>query len=526
KRDGALYFANQRLFRTVNGGQTWTPISPDLTRQELTVPATLDEPTAKDTASKGPRRGVIYDIGTSPLKDGLIWVGTDDGLIWCTDDNGAHWRNVTPPWLQPWSKVGTIEPSHFDANTAYAAIDRHRVDDQQPYILRTHDGGATWQVISNGLPKDAAPNSVNVVREDPAQPGLLYAGTERSLFVSFDDGDNWQPLNRGLPATSVRDITIHGDDLVIATHGRGFYVLDDAVPLRSVGASAVRAMRLYPVAGAVRMNEPTFTGTPMPKDEPMAPNPPVGAMIDYVLPAPPAGPLDITIYDSAGAVVNHFSSTDPVKPIDLSKLPVAPEWVVSPRPPVAQSGHHRFVWDLHYAKPGGLKEDDRMTGVLAPPGQYVVELSANGQRLRQPLTIVADPRVSGVTQADFITQFRLAKQVEAARVRVRRMLDQSSDLKTALEKKKGQPAADALAAQLEQQVGPEAPIGGASPPTTLTSISEWLDRLAQAVSGADAAPSPDNLRGFAVVSQALDQAEARWNGFARQALQVVPPPAR
>jgi photosystem II stability/assembly factor-like uncharacterized protein len=509
KRDHALYFGNQRLFRTRDGGRHWAPISPDLTRAELTVPATLDPPTVKDTASKGPRRGVIYDIGTSPLKDGLIWVGTDDGLIWRTDDDGAHWANVTPPVLQPWSKVGIIEPSHFDPNTAYAAIDRHRVDDQRPIILRTHDGGRSWTEITKGLPREGDPNSVNVVREDPVRPGLLFAGTERSLYVSFDDGAGWQPLNSGLPATSVRDITIHGDDLVIATHGRGFYVLDDIVPLRALAGNAVAGIHLYPQAAAVRLNEPGFLGTPMPRDEPLAPNPPFGAMIDYALPAGLSGPVQIAIYDGAGALVNKFSSNDPVNPIDLAKLEVAPEWVVSPRPPQATPGHHRFVWDLHYAKPAGLKDENTPPGVWAPPGRYTVELSAAGQVLRQPLTVVADPRVK-VSQADFDAELRLARQVEQARVRVRRMLESATELKMGLAKAQG---AEPLSAELKQLVGESAPIGGASAPTTLTSISEWLDNLAQAVDGADGAPTPDNLKGFAVVSAALDGLEPRWRTF-------------
>jgi photosystem II stability/assembly factor-like uncharacterized protein len=521
KRDHALYFGNQRLFRTVNGGQTWVPISPDLPRENPGVPPTLDPPTVKDTASKGPRRGVIYDIGTSPIRDGLIWVGTDDGLIWRTDDAGAHWANVTPPFLPPWSKVGIVEPSHFDPNVAFAAIDRHRVDDQRPIILRTRDGGRTWAEITNGLPKAGGPNSVNVVREDPVRAGLLFAGTERGLYVSFDDGDNWQPLTSGLPATSVRDITIHGDDLVIATHGRGFYVLDDIVPLRALAGNAAPGIHLYPTATAVRVNEPSFTGTPMPKDEPLAPNPPFGAMIDYALPATVPGPVQIAIYDQGGALVSRFSSTDPVKPIDLSKLPVAPEWVVAPRPPAASPGHHRFVWDLHYAKPAGLKGEDEPTGVWAPPGRYTVELTVGGQVLRQPLTVIADPRVK-VSQADFEAQFRLARQIELARVRVRSMLAQATDLKTGLGKLKGQPAADALGAELGQLAGEAKPIGGATAPTTLTSVSEWLDNLAQAVDGADGAPTPDNLRGFTIVSSALDNLEPRWRAFAARARAGVP----
>ena len=301
-------------------------------------------------------------------------------------------------------------------------------------------------------PGDGGPNSVNVVREDPARRGLLFAGTERSLYVSFDDGDSWQPLNRDLPTTSVRDITIHGDDLVIATHGRGFYVLDDIVPLRALAGNAAAGIHLYPLAAAYRVNEPSFTGTPMPKDEPLAPNPPLGAMIDYALWANATAPVQVAIYDQSGALVSRFSSSDPVKPIDLSKLAIAPEWVVSPRPPLATRGHHRFVWDLHYAKPAGLKDEDTPGGRRAPPGRYTVELTTAGQVLRQPLTVLADPRVR-VTQADFDAEFRLARQIEQARVRVRSMLEQAKDLKTALANRKGQADADALSSQLDQLVG-------------------------------------------------------------------------
>jgi len=518
KREHALYFGNQRLFRTRDGGKSWAPISPDLTRADPGVPPNLDPPTIADTATKGPRRGVIFDIGTSPIRDGLIWVGTDDGLIWRTDDDGGHWTNVTPPPLQPWSKVGIVEPSHFDANTAYAAIDRHRLDDQRPYLLRTHDGGRTWTAIANGLPSEGGPNSVNVVREDPFRPGLLFAGTERSLFVSFDDGDHWQPLDRGLPATSVRDITIHDNDLVIATHGRGFYVLDDIVPLRALAENAQSGVRLFPPAAAYRINEPRFIGTPKPKDEPLAPNPPLGAIIDYVLPVTAAGPVQIAIYDSAGALVNRFSSSDPVKAIDLAKLEVAPEWVISPRPPLATPGHHRFVWDLHYAKPTGLKDEDTPAGVWAPPGRYTVQLIARGQMLRRPLTVLADPRVH-VSQADFDAEFRLARQIEQARIRTRRMIEAATELKAGLVRVAGN---ESLSAKLKQLVGEEAPIGGATAPTTLTSISEWLNNLATAVEGADGAPTPDNLRGFALVSAALDSLEPRWQAFETTARARIP----
>jgi photosystem II stability/assembly factor-like uncharacterized protein len=520
KRDHALYFGNQRLFRTTNGGQTWTPISPDLTRPDPGVPPNLDPPTVKDAGVKGARRGVIYDIGTSAVRDGLIWIGTDDGLVWRTDDGGANWVNVTPASLQPWSKVGVIEPSHFDPNVAYAAIDRHRLEDQRPHIFRTRDGGRTWAAITNGLPNDGGPNSVNVIREDPVQRGLLFAGAERSLYVSFDDGDDWQPLNSGLPASSVRDITIHGNDLVIATHGRGFYVLDDIVPLRAVAGNAVPGTRLFPQAAAYRVNEPAFTGTPMPKDEPLAANPPFGAMIDYALPANFTGPVQIAIYDPSGALVNRFSSSDVPKPLDLSKLPVAPEWAVASQPPGATPGQHRFVWDLHYRKPAAFGEG-RATGVWAPPGRYTVELTAGGQVLRQPLMVLADPRVK-VSAADFNAQFQLAKQIEQARVRAQGMLHEATELKAGLAKLNGQADAAALTRQYEALVGPDAPIQGTNAPTTLGGIAAWLDKLAAGVDGADGAPTPDMLRGFAQVSAALNAIEPQWQAFAASARTRIP----
>ncbi|MGE5563175.1 MAG: VPS10 domain-containing protein [Bacillota bacterium] len=509
KREHALLFGNQRIWRTDNGGETWAPISPDLTRPEPGVPPNVDPVTAKDSSTTGPRKGVVYDIGPSPLKDGLIWAGTDDGLIWRTDDNGRHLVNVTPAQLTPWSKVGIIEPSHFDPNTAYAAIDRHRLEDQAPHILRTRDGGRTWQEIVNGLPNTGGPNSVNVVREDPVQRGLLFAGTERGLFVSFDDGDNWQPLQNGLPTTSVRDITIHGDDLVIATHGRGFYVLDDMMALRSLAALPANATRLYPIATAIRVNEPQFTGTPMPKDEPMGANPPFGAYIDYNLAARPSAPVTIRIFDANGALVNSFSSSDPVKPIDLSKLGYAPEWVVSPKPPAATPGAHRFIWDLHYAPPAAFKDDRSFNGLWAVPGRYTVELDVDGQALRQPLVIAPDPRIS-VTPAQFAAQLQLARQIEQSRVLAHSMLKDADAVK---EKLKGQPQ---LLQQVDAVIGTAPPILGSSDAATLLGISDRLDTLADAVESADAPPSPDALRGYATLSAALNAIAQRWNALRAQ----------
>jgi hypothetical protein len=245
-------------------------------------------------------------------------------------------------------------------------------------------------------------------------------------------------------------------------------------------------------------------------------------MIDYSLAGPSSDAVQIAIYAPDWSLVNRFSSSDPVKPLDLSTLKIAPEWVVRQMPPLATPGHHRFVWDLHYSKPAGLKDENRPDGVWAPPGQYVVELTAGGQKLRQPLTVIADPRIK-VSQADFEAEFRLAKQVEQARLRVRTMLERAEDLKSRLAKAKGQPGAEALSAQYDALVGEGAPIGGATPPTTLTSISEWLDNLATAVEGADAAPTPDDIRGFERVSGALTAIEPRWTAFEGQARSQLPP---
>ena len=501
KRDHSLYFGNQRIFRTRDGGEHWTPISPDLTRTELTIPANLDALTAAGSDTSGPRRGIVFDIAPSPLIDGMIWAGTDDGLVWRTRDDGAHWDNLTPGFLKPWSKVGIVEPSHFDGNSAYMAVDRHRLDDQKPYVYRTRDGGRSWQDIARGLPVDAGPHSVNVLREDPVQRGLLFVGTERGLFVSFDDGAAWHPLSRGLPTTSVRDVTIHGDDLIIATHGRGFYVLDGIGALRDLAARPTGGTRLFGPSPAIRIHAPDFTGTPMPKDEPLASNPPFGATIDYALARGRHGPVEITIIDSSGAVVRRFRSADPVKPLDLATLTIAPEWVEREMPPAATPGHHRFVWDLHYAQPAGLEEADHFPGVWAPPGHYTVELSVDGKRLRRPFEVKADPR-GKITQAAFEAEFDLARQVEGDRAQARKLLAEAATIK-----KNGRLSdQDKAILTGEDADHPNSPAG-------LVGISARLDALAKAVDGADAQPSPDSLRSFELLHASLGQATGRWHSL-------------
>ncbi|HZV24136.1 MAG TPA: hypothetical protein VFF93_10245, partial [Luteimonas sp.] len=347
KRDPkVLYYGNQKLFRTDDGGKHWTAISPDLTRENPAVPANLDAVTAANNLGNGPRRGVIYSIAPSPLDAKLLWIGTDDGLVWRSDDDGGHWKDVTPSAIGDWSKVGMLEASHFDRDVAYAAIDRHRLDDRRPYVYRTRDGGRTWQPIVAGI-RDG--DFVNAVREDPARRGLLYAATELGVYVSFDDGDHWRSLQMNLPRTSVRDLEVHDDDLVIATHGRGFWVLDDVSPLRQMsGTGADSATRLFAPSTAIRVRAAGFTGTPLPKEEPAAENPPFGARIDYFLADAATSPVQLSIRDAAGNVVRQYSSADAPPKHDVATAGTAPEWFTTPSTLATGAGLHRFIWPLHY----------------------------------------------------------------------------------------------------------------------------------------------------------------------------------
>jgi photosystem II stability/assembly factor-like uncharacterized protein len=515
KADHALYFGNQRVFRTTDGGERWTPISPDLTRETPKTPATLDAPTLADTPRKDARRGVVYSIGPSPLDAKQIWAGTDDGLVWRTSDGGVHWSNLTPKALTDWSKIGAIEPSHSDPETAYIAVDRHRLDDFRPYAYRTHDGGKTWRPITDGLEKGGVLNAVNVVREDPLTPGLLFAGTERGAFVSFNDGDNWQPLQSGLPVTSVRDIEVHGDDLVIATHGRGFYIMDDMASLRELKAHPEPGTRLFAPATAIRTRDSGFTGTPMPKDEPMAPNPPNGAYIDYALAAAPKGPVEITIRDASGALVRHFSSADAAPRLDLAKLEVAPEWVIGSQPLDATPGAHRLVWNFRYAAAPGLDDDPHADGAWAPPGVYDVELKVDGHTERRKLVLKPDPRVKAAPQT-YVRAFELERRVEVAQAQVKAALAEAAAMHKSLVAQ--QASADAagkarLAAldarliavtDLEADKDPRNPFP--APPRSLVGLRFLQSRLAvlsQAIDGADGGPSADTETGLKQTETAL-----------------------
>ncbi|HUQ85904.1 MAG TPA: hypothetical protein VM096_00005, partial [Vicinamibacterales bacterium] len=380
-----LYFSSNTLWQTVNGGRSWDQISPDLTRKSWDIPKNVGVyaslPEAQST-----QRGVIYTIAPSYLDERTIWIGTDDGLIHVTHDGGTTWSDVTPPALTAWSKVSIMDASHFDANTAYAAVNTLRLDDLRPHIFRTRDGGKTWTHIANGIPEGAI---VNVVREDPKRRGLLFAGTEQAVYVSFDDGDRWQSLRNNMPATSVRDLVIKDDDLVVGTHGRSFYILDDITPLRQINATTGSAdVHLFAPQEALRFRWNKNTDTPLPPDEPAGQNPPDGAILHYLLKSP-AKAVAVEILDAQGRVVRKYTSDDPIEPL-VEGRNTPDYWIRPHRALPASAGLHRFVWDMHHERPAvsGFSYPISATFANTPrtpngswvvPGKYTVRLIVDGK---------------------------------------------------------------------------------------------------------------------------------------------------
>ncbi|HTG28476.1 MAG TPA: hypothetical protein VK818_09670 [Methylomirabilota bacterium] len=521
-----LYFGSQVLFRTADGGNSWQVISPDLTREDPGAPPNLDPPTIAD-AGKEKSRGVIYTIGPSYQRKGEIWAGTDDGLIQLTQDEGKTWSNVTPPEITPWSKVTHIEASHSDAGTAYAAVDRHRLDDLRPYLYRTRNFGKHWELISNGIPEGYF---LNCVREDPVRKGLLYACTEKGVFVSFDDGDHWQALQMNLPSTSVRDLVIHGDDLVIATHGRSFWILDDIAPLRQITAEmAQSASWLFQPSTAYRVRPGTDQGTPVPFDEPHADNPPDGAVLDYYLKDTQSTAVQLEIFDSAGVLVRRYASGDVLPKTKPEDMQFPMYWVHDPEPLSATTGAHRFVWDLHYAFPADVHSSFYgPTAPLALPGKYTVKLTVNGQSHSQPLELKMDPRVK-TSQADLEKMFRAESRV------AKNLADLSTAMKHAQElqanlatRKKEMPssgeAAEALAALdrktaelMGLQGEPEFGVFGLTVPATdtvtLREASHAARGLLSIVQTADAAPTTDAALAIEKWDSATKNILERWDAL-------------
>src|SRR5712664_360935 len=529
-----LYFGSQILFRTADGGNSWKAISPDLTREDPGVPSNLDAATAADAPAEK-RRGVIYTIAPSSVQAGEIWTGTDDGQIQLTRDEGKTWSNVTPAELTPWSKVTHIEASHFDAGTAYAAVDRHRLEDLHAYLYRTRDFGKTWQQASSGIPEGSF---LNCVRQDPTRKGLLYACTERGVYFSFNDGDDWQPLQFNLPMTSVRDLVVHENDLVVATFGRSFWILDDVTPLREMDARVAAADTwLFRPETAIRMRPGSDQGTPVPMDESLAVNPPEGAVLDYYLREKASSPIQLEIFDSEGNLVRRFASNEVLRKTNPNDVPIQVEWIRDPKPLLAEAGMHRFVWDLHYALPKEVRRSFwGPAGPMAGPGNYTVKLTANGKSSTQPLTIKLDPRVK-TPQDALARQFSLASKLAARLGEVSVALQQVGDLRKQIDarKKEASGNAELLSAWEELEKKLEAAteadrdggfglFGLAAPGKErepLSKVVAALTGLLTVVDSSDLGPGADAAIASERWEEAAQETLAEWETFKKEDLASV-----
>jgi photosystem II stability/assembly factor-like uncharacterized protein len=515
-----LYFAANTVWQTDDGGQSWQQISPDLTRKSWKVPASvgkyMDTPDARPTD-----RGVVYALAPSPLNRDLIWAGTDDGLIWVTHDGGQHWSNVTPPLMQPFWRVFSMEASRFNPDEAYAAINTLFLNDMRPHLFRTEDGGKHWTEIVNGITPDAASN---VIRQDPARRGLLFAGSETQVWVSFDNGDHWQSLRLNMPAVSVRDLAVYGDDLIAATHGRGYLVLDDITPLQQIDAEVAQApATLYKPETAVRAR--WDTNPPTPWRMPSQPNPPPGAIIDYYLASNARGPVTLDITDSSGSLVRHFSSADPEKPLDPVKLDVPDRWPRAPMNLATGAGMHRFLWDMHYqpipGSPQSLDDDqavehDTPVAASSPwimPGNYMVRLTVDGQSHTQPLTVTMDPRVH-TPEAALQQQLDASMQAYREARATGAALGQARDLEKRIAERKPSKKLLSYRRQLEELSGPEetprsARLSQQGPPT-LASTEDSLQMLMRRMQGADRAPTAADIEALNRIGSESKSLLARW----------------
>ena len=531
----SLYFATNSLWLTKNGGKGWSKISPDLSRETYELPATLDD--YKDSPTAKPiRRGVIYSLGLSPLDVNRIWAGTDDGLIWTTTDGGANWTNVTPPAMKPFWKVFNMDAGHSDALTDYAAINTMRLDDMRPHLFRTHDGGTTWSEIDNGIPDGAA---TSTIREDPKRKGLLYAGTETQVYVSFDDGDHWESLRLNMPATSIRDLAIKDDDLIAGTHGRGFMILDNVTPLRQISASLAKDnVFLYAPATAIRIRNDMNPPTPWPPEMATGENPPDGAMIDYDLGPKFSGPVTLQVLDSKGEVVTEFKSTDPVPPLD-PRYPDPTLWARAPRTLSAEPGQHRFLWDMRYPEVPGMSTGPDASAAVphntpaissspwVMPGTYTVRLIAAGETLSKPLPVVMDPRVKA-SQSDLEQQFAISRTMYEQMLEATRAIHEVTVLRDQINSGKFKVPADAAAdleSKFEKIAGRERGEGerrgGPAGPPTLGSVRTQLARLEHSIQNADAAPTTAQLDACQETAKPLRGLLNEWDAVKKTDLKAI-----
>ncbi len=513
-----IYSAAEMVFKSTDGGQSWTPISGDLTRNDKARQKPSGGAITLDITSVE-YYDTVFALAESSLKKDMIWAGTDDGLVQLTTDGGQHWTNVTPKDLPEWSMVSIIEASHQDANTAYIAVDRHKLDDFRPLIFRTRDAGKNWILVANGIPEGSY---VRSVREDPKHKGLLYAGTETGVYFSADDGGHWQPLKLNLPTVPIHDLEVHGDDLVAATHGRSFWVLDDITPLRQLEAvSANSEMVLYKPQTALRLHLPTDID----RRGPVGDNPPPGVIIDYYFKTAPKDEVKLEIVDSNGKLVRTLSSKE--KKGD-EQPPEWPDQVKEITTIPASAGMNRYAWNLRWEPPvkipGAFYSGIGPQGPLAMPGQYTVKLTAGSQSQSQPLEIVVDPRVKDIKAEDLRKQFELAMQVRDANTELHRAVNQIRALRAELKAVHQRFENDASmkpllehASVLDKKMTPveeqliQVNMKGSEANLAFPNmLNEQLDSFSSSVQTGDGAPARQQYEVFKMLRGQLDQQLAAW----------------
>ena len=517
-----LFFATNALWKTSDGGDSWEVISPDLSSEKPAIPTSV-QPFITPEMENMKRRGVIYAVAPSPKDVNTIWVGTDDGLVHITEDGGRNWSNVTPQGVESWDKISIIDASYQDANTCYVAVNAIRKDDMKPYIYRTHNKGKDWELVTSGLPENGP---VNVVRTDPLQPGLLFAGTERSVYFSLDDGDNWQSLRLNLPPSSIRDLVIKENDLVIGTHGRSIWILDNMSMLRQlVQAKSTNKPILFDIPKAYRVRWNMYGDTPLPPEEPTGQNPPDGAMIDYFLPSQ-AEDVKIEIFTNEGILVRQFDINNKASEIDTTSLPHPTYWIGTASNVQNTIGHHRLIWDLRYTPPKGSQRSFSIAAVhketpSAPngpyvhPGNYKVRLTVNGAMEEKVIEVALDPRVN-------ISDSEIKIHSEYS-MRCYNGYNNAQSIRASLEEKIDQSNSNSEKETLNKLRGeglPENPfvlygsIYDTTPEEeTVVGLQNKFLFLLQILQDADAKPTKSLISGIEILEQRLETLQKRWESM-------------
>ncbi len=511
-----IYTAAECVFKSTDRGNSWTQLSGDLTKNDKSKQQPSGGPLTLDITSVE-YYDTVFALAESPVKQGILWAGTDDGLVHVSTDDGAHWNNVSGK-IPEWSTISIIDASPHDANTAYVAVDRHRLDDFKPYIYKTNDLGKTWSAIVNGIPDGAY---VRAVREDPKRKGLLYAGTETGVFISFDDGAHWQPLQLNLPVSPIHDLVVKDDDLVVATHGRSFWVLDNLTPLRQLnGQSAPGDFVLYQPQTALRLHYPTEFDRRAPVGE----NPPPGAMIDYYLKAASKDEITLDILDANGKLVRHLSSKEKK---ENEQPPEWPDRVERVKTIPANEGMNRFAWDLRYEDPiqtpGTFYLGDGPRGPLALPGDYQVKMTVAGKSQTVPLHLMVDPRTKD-HEAELPKQFAFSVQVNdrisqlhQALNEIREIRKQIKDLHARFgENQQVKPAlqsADDLDKKMSEVETKLVQVNSKSSEGTLafpSMLNEQFDSFSHSIDLSDRAPTKSQQDVFDSLSKRLDEQLQKW----------------